>query len=168
MNNLKKWNPYKDDNWIVYSNEAKPGTVHTINGEEYYVAYPDLKWDIKTENKFFKDKSWKVDFDWPHIITSHITDMSFMFGWAKKTGQIIWGWDLDNITEMEVIFTRSIFNQNISNWDTSNVTNMDYMFRYLTSFTQDLSNWDTSSVVSKAYFDQGTKNWDDENKPKFK
>ena len=49
-------------------------------------------------------------------------------------------WDVSNVTNMQVMFKHSIFNQPIGNWNVSNVTNMIRMFAD-SKFNQDISNW---------------------------
>jgi len=141
--NKPEWSPYKDDKWTVFANGAKPGTVHTINGEEYYIAHPDLRWD--TENQTFKDKKWKIGFDWSHIVTSHVINMSYLFSRAKN------------------------FNQDIWNWDVSNVIYMTAMFYCAENFNQDLSNWKTPKLKKTEFFvfDVMTNSWEEKNKPRF-
>jgi hypothetical protein len=48
---------------------------------------------------------------------------------------------------MALMFTTTLFNQNIGNWNVSNVVSMQGMFQN-SSFNQDLSLWVTSSVTS--------------------
>ena len=60
------------------------------------------------------------------------------------------------ITDMNNMFSFSVFDQDISNWDTSNVINMKAVFLNNTAFNQDISNWNTSSVTDMSYMFQGS------------
>lgn len=67
------------------------------------------------------------------VITSYVTDMSYLF------------------------YRNNNFNQDISRWDVSNVTNMTYMFGFAQQFEGDLSFWDTSKVEFFSDMFHGTK-----------
>ena len=54
--------------------------------------------------------------------------------------------DVSQITNMENLFTSSLFNRDISNWNTSNVTNMRCMFYNAEIFNQPI-NFNTSKVI---------------------
>ncbi len=56
--------------------------------------------------------------------------------------------DVSQITNMENLFTSSLFNRDISNWNTSNVTNMKSMFYEAKDFNQDINSWNVSNVTN--------------------
>ena len=53
--------------------------------------------------------------------------------------------DVSGVTNMNNLFSDSIFNGDISKWDVSNVIDMLGMF-YESKFNQDISKWGVSSV----------------------
>ncbi len=82
------------------------------------------------------------------VVTSLITDMSFMFE-----------------GDPEMFKTAYAFNQDISSWDVSNVNNMAYMF-YASAFNQDIGSWDVSNVTNCGNFSYGAP-LTEENTPNF-
>lgn len=76
-----------------------------------------------------------------------VTDMKYMFS-RSAFNQDISDWDVSLITDMSSMFRdNSMFNQNISAWDVSSVTNMSIMFGLASAFNQDIRAWDVSSVT---------------------
>ena len=60
-------------------------------------------------------------------------------------------WDVSSVTNMQYMFNYArSFNRDISNWDVSSVTNMNYMFQNAYNFDGDLSNWNTANTWSSA------------------
>ena len=85
--------------------------------------------------------------DVTEVITSFVTDMSYMFP-SSNFNQNISHWDISNVKNIRVMFYYNpSFNQDIGNWDTSNVINMAYMFSRASSFNQYIGNWGTSNVT---------------------
>ena len=95
--------------------------------------------------------------------TSKITDMRHLF-----YAPIIY---LENLSENQkkenIIYKKSIFNDDISNWDVSNVTNMERMFENCSKFNQPLNKWDVSNVEKMlkmfsncSSFNQPLNEWD--------
>ena len=81
--------------------------------------------------------------------TSGVTDMCYMFGGAVDFNHNIGSWDTSRVTDMSNMFYNALdFNYDIGNWDTANVTTMYGMFSGAESFNQDISSWDTSRVTS--------------------
>lgn len=109
--------------------------------------------------------------------TSNVQDMSSMFGGAVAFNQPIGNWNVNNVTNMNQMFSASGFNQDIGNWNTSNVTDMGGMFNGNTNFNQDISfksgggnyggdAWNTSLVTNMVtvfggtqFFNQDIGNW---------
>ena len=81
------------------------------------------------------------------VITSFVTDMSYMFP-SSNFNQNISHWDISNVKNIRVMFYYyPSFNQDIGTWDVSNVTDMSGTFSSSTSFNQDLSGWEVSNVI---------------------
>tara|TARA_B110000211_G_scaffold142286_1_gene162441 strand:+ start:768 stop:1190 length:423 start_codon:yes stop_codon:yes gene_type:complete len=81
------------------------------------------------------------------VITSFVTDMSYMFP-SSNFNQNISHWDISNVKNIRVMFYYNpSFNQDIGTWDVSNVTDMSGTFSSSTSFNQDLSGWEVSNVI---------------------
>jgi surface protein len=125
-----------------------------------------------------------------NIVTSNVTDMSYMFRGATTFNQNINSWDVSNVTNMNNTFSEtdsfnqnigswnvskviympsmfrraSSFNQNIGSWNVSNVTNISTMFVFATSFNQNIGSWNVSNVtnMSNMFFEAGlsTANYD--------
>jgi len=87
-----------------------------------------------------------------------------MFSKSVFNGDIS-NWNVSNVTNMSRVFSYSKFNGDISNWDVSNVREMSAMFRD-SVFNGDISNWSVSNVTnmhsmfSKSVFNGDISNWD--------
>ncbi len=120
-------------------------------------------------------ESTPIPFD--NIITTLVTDMSFMFTYSTSTNssetnllfnQNIGSWDVSNVTNMESMFRSApTFNQPIDSWNVSNVTNMSYMFNGATAFNQNIDSWNVGNVTNMQYmfwsassFNQPIGSWD--------
>jgi surface protein len=92
--------------------------------------------------------------------TSCITNMDLLFI-QSNFNQDISNWDTSSVTSMyETFMLTTYFNQPIGSWNTSSVTNMREMFRSANSFSQDLNNWDTSKVTTMYQMFYGSPNPD--------
>ena len=83
-----------------------------------------------------------------NIITSLVTDMSFMFANNFYFNQDISSWDVSNVINMNYMFSNTAFNQNISSWNVSKVTDMNFMFSGANTFNQPIGSWNVSKVTS--------------------
>ena len=94
------------------------------------------------------DKALLDGKDLTKYCTSKVTDMDGMFE-RTPFNQDIGNWDGSKVTDMNyMFFGANAFNQNIGNWDVSSVTGMYYMFDGTTSFNQDIGDWDVSNVTN--------------------
>ena len=103
-----------------------------------------------------------ADLNW--IDTSNITNMERMFSWTIFNGNIS-KWDVSHVKNMYKMFDQTIFNGDISEWDVSNVLEMSGMFKD-SNFNGDISKWNVSNVkhMSEMFcnsaFNQDISNWD--------
>ena len=116
----------------------------------------------------------RTDTDWDRVVTSLVTQMSYLFVNFPAFNQDISSWDTSNVTWMQYMFANAVsFNQDIGNWNTSNVTDMSFMFGrsgdggFSMPFSQDIGSWDVSKVTDfRAMFRRATSfnhnlsNWD--------
>ena len=115
------------------------------------------KWDTfnvtDMSYMFYYAKSFNQSIgDWN---VSSVTNMNHMFACAYHFNQPIGDWDVSNVTDMNGMFASAYhFNQPIGNWDVSMVTNMRYMFYNAQNFNQDISGWDVSNIDIYAMFDE--------------
>ena len=95
--------------------------------------------------RFFFDgiESWDV---------SNVTDMSYMFCYARNFNADISGWNVSRVKNMRGMFQfASSFNQDIGKWNVSNVENMASMFYDAAAFNQNLDEWDISKVKTMRF-----------------
>ena len=120
------------NNWDV-SSVTKTGLMFGTTGG-------DGTGDIRAFNQDIGD--WDV---------SNVTDMGSMFKSAEQFNQDLSDWDVSSNTNFHTMFDRaSAYNNggvSLSCWDTSNVTQMNFMF-YKTPFSQDLSAWCVPLIAS--------------------
>ena len=91
------------------------------------------------------------------IDTGKVTNMNSLF---LKTAfnQDISNWNTDNVTDMSNMFSGcNYFNQNIGGWNTENVTNMSSMFYGCNYFNQNIGGWNTENVTNMSNMFSGCK-----------
>ncbi len=85
---------------------------------------------------------------WNNIVTTLITDMSYLFYNKQTFNQPIASWDTRAVTTMAYTFaTAYAFNQPIATWNTSTVADMNTMFANAREFNQPIATWNTSNVT---------------------
>src|SRR5574344_35588 len=83
---------------------------------------------------------------------SNVTDMSFMFCYARNFNEDITNWDTSKVKNMRGMFQfASSFNQDISKWNVGNIQNMASMFYDAAAFNQNLDSWDVSKVKTMRF-----------------
>jgi surface protein len=84
-----------------------------------------------------------------NVVTTLMTDMSYLFSGKTTFNQPIASWDTIAVTNMIYMFNNAnAFNQPISKWNTSAVANMSYMFNDAQVFNQPIGAWNTSAVTN--------------------
>ena len=84
---------------------------------------------------------------WNNIVTTLLSNMSFLFRDKTTFNGIISSWDTNAVTSMQNMFENAYaFHQPIGVWNTSAVTNMVYMFEDARAFNQPIGSWNTSRV----------------------
>jgi surface protein len=108
---------------------------------------------LTLQSQYFTPSGQTTPVPFNNIVTTLMTNMSFMFSSATTFNSAIDSWDTSRVTNMRGMFiSASAFNNNgnssMGNWNTSRVTNMSVMFQRATSFNQPIGNWNTSNVES--------------------
>ncbi len=133
----------------VVSGEDGGGTEQF--SEYFYVTESPTNSEIGTTVGTGRS-TWGNTANLNYIITTDVTDMSYMFYSASAFNGDISGWDVSKVTNMSVMFhSASAFNGDISGWDVSKVTNMSVMFHSASAFNGDISGWDVSKVTDMSY-----------------
>ena len=149
---------YLDANGITVKAclNAQIGDTGNINGFTYTVVSEQQLRDYVNSN--YPDLN--------RLVTSQVTDMSYMFSNTTVFNQPIGNWDLSNVNMNGMFSGAASFNQPIGNWETT-FTFVARMFQNATSFNQDISNWDVSNNITLSQmfsgatsFNQDISNWD--------
>ena len=111
------------------------------------------------------DNSSLVPFN--NIVTTLMTDMSFMFYHAYTFNDDVSSWDTSNVLDMNLMFQNAhAFDKPLNTWNVSKVKNMGAMFLYAYVFKKPLNSWDVSKVEDMNYmfydarlFNQNLSGW---------
>ena len=149
---------FLDDNGITIkcNANAKVGETYTFNNTSYLIV----------DNHLLK-KMVKNNESLENIVTTYVTDMSFLFFKKKKFNDNISHWDVSNVTNMTWMFGYcEEFNGDVSNWNTKNVEFFNDMFHGTKSFNTDLSKWNVSKGILfngmffESFFNKDINSWD--------
>ena len=77
--------------------------------------------------------------------------MRYMFAGATSFQGHISKWNVEQVVNMQGMFSAGSFKGGISSWDVGSVVDMSFMFADSALFNVDLSSWDLSSVDNLAY-----------------
>lgn len=128
---------YRAENKITLkaTEEAIVGKEYLFEGKSYLIVNDSLLREIiKTDSSF------------SHVITTKVTDMSFLFYKSDFHNPQIESWDVSNVKNMSVMFCLAeAISPDLSYWDTRSVVDFSDMFHGTKKFQGDLSKWNTSS-----------------------
>jgi surface protein len=135
------------------------------NSERIYIHYYAMNYSEGIAHFTPPGNTTPIPFN--NIVTTLVTDMSYLFNTAYEFNQPIDSWDVSNVGTMGAMFIGAqSFNQPIGNWDVSNVTNMSVMFNDAIAFNQPIGSWDVSNLDNMSYmfqnadsFNQPIENW---------
>jgi len=106
----------------------------------------------------FRSCSGIANLDLRNLITSNVTNMSYMFEQSQFTNIDVSMFDTGKVTNMSYMFSKctKLTSIDVSNFDTSEVTDMSGMFKDSTKLTSiDLTNFNTSKVTNMSYMFYG-------------
>ena len=122
--------------FAVVDNSAKPYITSYAKNETMGINY-------------FKPLGQSQHVPFNNIVTTHVTDMSYMFSNATAFNSTIASWDTSKVTNMNNMFSSAyVFNQPLNSWNVSAVTNMKQTFWVCLAFNQPLDGWDVSKVTN--------------------
>lgn len=128
---------YRAENQVTLkaSSEAEVGKEYLFEDKLYLVVDDSLLREaIKSES------------DLSRLITTKVTDMSYLFYMSPLKDPQISEWDVSNVKTMTWMFGLApIINPDLSHWDTRSVVDFSDMFNGAKKFQGDISGWNTSS-----------------------
>jgi hypothetical protein len=138
---------YRAENQVTLqvTQEAEVGKEYLFEGKSYLVVDDSLlRKVIKTERELST------------VITTKVTDMSYLFYKSTLQDPGISSWDVSNVKTMSWMFGLAPnCNPDLSLWDTRSVVDFSDMFNGARKFRGDLSNWNTSAgeLFNGMFFD---------------
>lgn len=122
---------------VMCSDQAIVGQKYTLKGVDYLVVDDQLLRELVGSGAPMES-----------LITTRVTDMSYLFYRQANFNQNISHWDVSNVKNMTYMFGyNEIFNGNLSSWDTASVELFSDMFFGAESFNSDLSHWNVSQAT---------------------
>ena len=149
---------YLDTNGVTVkaARDAVVGQTYYLDGSEYLVVDNDLLRNLVNE-----------DADVSKVVTTFVTDMSYLFYKRDRFNQDLSSWDTSSVNDMNRMFMyASAFSSDISKWNVSKVVDFGDMFHGTRNFNSDLSSWNLSSAIllngmfHDSYFNQNINSWD--------
>ena len=149
---------YLDQNGVTLkaTSEAIVGETYQLEDKTYLVVDNELLRSMVND-----------DADLTSVITSFVTDMSYLFYKRENFNTDISSWDTSAVTSMSKMFMwAESFSGDLSSWNVSKVTDFGDMFHGTRAFNSDISSWDVSSATlmngmfHDSYFNQNINTWD--------
>lgn len=146
-----------DNEMTLVAINAKSGDRLFYNEIEYLIVDDELLREIITDQRE----------DLSKLITTLVTDMSYLFENKTTLTPNISSWDTQNVTTMKAMFKgATLYNGDISYWNVAKVTDFSELFTSTGGFNQDISGWNTSSATQMdemfyqaAVFNQDISSW---------
>ena len=114
--------------------------------------------NIQSGITFFTRPSTTTPIPFKNIVTTLVTDMSYMFTYSTSTNpsitnllfnENISSWDVSNVTTMgRMFYLATTFNESIGSWNMSKVTDISWMFYKAAAFNQPIGSWNVSNVTN--------------------
>lgn len=132
----------------------KLNNLNSKNPQEHYLSrlleisqWGDINWDSDLSNAFLGAKQMQFTAtDIPNF--SNVTNMDYLFNFAKKFNSPINTWDVSKVKSMRYMFYEATdFNQPLDQWNVSNVENMVGAFYNAKAFNQPINSWNVSKVT---------------------
>lgn len=125
---------------LIANSAAKPGDKITFESITYLVVDDQMLRDIVMDDRE----------DIATLVTTYVTDLSYLFENKQTITPNIAAWDVSNVTNLSYMFSgASVYNGVLSYWDTASVSLMDAVFYNASDFNQNLSGW-CVSLIDKA------------------
>lgn len=99
----------------------------------------------------------------PATLPPTVTNLDYAFWDTHVFDQNLSGWETQNVTTMESMFSNALIFNNAGvpfTWKTAHVINMVNMFSNAAAFNRDISSWDVSSVATMAGMFSGASAFD--------
>ena len=149
---------YLDQNGVTVkaAPDAVIGESYELEGKTYRVVNNEMLRSMVNDGA-----------DLSGVITTYVTDMSYLFYKRENFDADISSWDTSSVNTMSKMFMLAeSFSGDLSSWDVSNVTDFGDMFHGTRRFNSDLSSWNVSSaellngMFHDSYFNQNINSWD--------